>query len=242
MANDFISETEKLYDAAGGTLHELDQQLFLASVDRNAAEQERLTKLIYGAFWETPAGEKLSAVSTNKTQTLTRLLQVFAHRFGADSPLYIFRLEDCARDLLAADAEAAPVPKRVAHTPIVREPSDAEKHAELVAQIKRDMEDPAVSSASIREKRRLSAEYERAFQDAQLPDETSPNPPSAPKPEAAAEVRSFAHLLNAHVQQYGTPKPAAGFYTIKAAGKEYMYPVKHFRMLADAAAEADLIR
>lgn len=239
---DFIKETDQLYDAAGGNLCETDQLLFLATVDKDSAEIERLTQKVFTEFWATPVGRRLSGLSTNSDATVNRLMQVFNQRFGADSPLYIFRLEDCARDLIAADATAAPVPKRAEPASFVREPSEAAKHAELVEQIKRDMVDPSISTATIREKRRLSAEYEKAFRAAQLPDETSPNPPSAPKPEASSEVRSFAHLLNAHVQQFGTPKAAAGFYTIKAAGKEYMYPVKHFRMLADAAAGHDLIR
>jgi hypothetical protein len=229
----FVEDLNQIYDQAGGSLCETDSELYLSYLDKDTAEQERLTKKVYREFWLTPEGEELQRLSIDNRATLNRLMQVFGDRFGESSPLYLFKLRDVARDLIRADAIAAPVPKPA---PIIkREPTEAEQHAALVEQIGRDMEDPTVPSVTITARRKSSVAYEKAFQDANTP-ESAP-----PKPEAPSEVKSFAHLLNAVIAEQGVPKPAAGFYTLEVSGKKYKYPVARFRELADAAAAHGLI-
>jgi|SRR5690348_14208844 len=228
----FVEEMNAVYEQAGGSLCHTDSELLVAVQTNDTAEQQRLQKVVHAEFWKTTEGKKLKACKN--PSVVNRLLDVFTKRYGANATLYIFRLQDCARDLLQAEF-SEPVVNLAFDPP---EPSESEKHTALVAQVRRDMQDPKVSSITINERRKSSVAYERAFQDANTPDAV------AAKPKAPSEIVQFAHMANETIRDCGISalKPHAGIVTIQAGGKRYEYDLADFKRLFEQATQHGLIR
>ncbi len=103
-------------------------------------------------------------------------------------------------------------------------------------QVRADIDNRTLSSETIRQKRHASRDYDRAFTQAMSP------AARAAKPTAPSEIIQFAHLLNDEIQTRGVPRPSAGFYTLRAGGKEYRYDIAKFQELSDSAVKFELVR
>jgi hypothetical protein len=209
------------------------------AADYTARDFEEFKQRCRDEFWNTPTGEELlERFGDREAEILPRLVEIFQQRFSANVPYpglpITERWVECARDLLNAELQEPEAPKPQATK---RAPTEDELFADLVVEAKRDIFDDTMSTVAINEKRQNRLQYERAWRVAMT--ETVPQPA---KPEAPAEVKSFAHLLNEHIGRHGVPRPAAGFVTVIAGSRDYKYPLSEFRRLSDSAAEHGLIQ
>jgi hypothetical protein len=204
-------------------------------------------------FGSTRAGQTMKAKYLFTDALQARFKQEFERRFGTrgqikggvDHPgvLYANRIEAVFADFLAANVpELSPIEE--VEAPAVHVQTEDEKFASLVAQAQRDIADPSMSTVHINLKKQ-DFQYRKAFEYA-LAQSTAAGfgktLTPAPKLEAPSDVRQFAHLLNDEIQARGVPRPAAGYFTIRADGREYKYPIQEFNQLSDEAVKFGLVR
>jgi hypothetical protein len=222
--------------------------------------QEILRSKVWPTFFsETPTGRKLRAEYAITDAFQRRFAEEMGHRFGVQGELrggleypgvwFLWRIEQVASDfLLSKDPCLEPLVD--IEQPTARVETEDEQFAALMAQVRNDIGDirnnqPGISSTEIEEKKNMSREYRRAFEyvmQSSVAAGFGKTLEQPAKPNAPSEIIQFARLLNDEIQVRGVPRPSAGFYTLRAGGKEYRYDIAKFQELSDSAVKFELVR
>ena len=128
---------------------------------------EIIAEQVWPTFFETSVFKQLQRSFLWDESAQNRLIALFDKHFGETSIVLCWKLEQILNDMLAIrDPFLNPIPK----APAAPEPPQLKKARELKnlrAEIEADLERNGLSTAQIREKRRVNPEYDRVFKEMQ---------------------------------------------------------------------------
>lgn len=174
-------------------------------LDENGAviygTQEEADEIIAEQVWPTFFGTSLFLQLTASflwdESAQNRLIALFDKRFGETSIVTCWKLEEVLGDMLRTrDPALTPIPEE----PAAPEPPQlkaSREQKQLRLEVERDIErDSGVSLDAIRSKRKLSADYNRAYNEVMYP-----KAPESTLPEFSQELNDFAIAFNAATRE-----------------------------------------
>ena len=153
---------------------------------------EIITEQVWPTFFETNLFKQLQASYLWDESAQNRLIALFDKRFGEDSIVMCWKLEGVLGDMLATRDPALHVIPVAPPAPEPPQLKRARELKELRAEVERDVERlSGVSVEEIKAKRKLNADYNRAYNEVMRP-----KAPETTLPPFSQELNDFALAYN----------------------------------------------
>lgn len=161
-----------------------------------AEADELVLEEVYPAFYRSPAFQRFTEVYLWDDAAMDRLLALYGKRFG-DTYARCYRLEEIITDLLLTRDPALHL---IPEEPVAPEPPQLKRARELKnlrAEVEADIErNSGISVDEIKAKRKLSADYNRVYNEVMRP-----QAPESTLPEFSQELNDFAIAFNAATRE-----------------------------------------
>jgi hypothetical protein len=158
---------------------------------------EIITEQVWPTFFETNLFKQLQASYLWDESAQNRLIALFDKRFGEDSIVMCWKLEEVLGDMLSVHDPALHVIPVAPPAPEPPQLKRARELKELRAEVERDVERlSGVSVEEIKAKRKLNADYNRAYNEVMRP-----KAPESTLPPFSQELNDFALAYNSATRE-----------------------------------------